>query len=139
MEPTDEQVDAFISVWIEHGELPWPWADVHDYLHDGVQGEERDRAIAEMKAEDQRQEAANREFVRRALRAAFDAEQREATPMDPATEGITALPEHLRDDAPYAVCDRCGRKTWDADQFGTEDRMTQPDGNPCGGRLVASR
>jgi hypothetical protein len=45
------------------------------------------------------------------------------------------LPPHLRDDAPEASCGRCGRKTWDPDQFGQEDRMTQPDGSPCGGRF----
>lgn len=42
-------------------------------------------------------------------------------------------------DAPaVAKCDRCGRSTWDAGSVGTEDRMTQPDGNPCGGRFVAA-
>lgn len=37
---------------------------------------------------------------------------------------------------PVAVCGRCGRKTYDSDQIGVEDRMTQPDGYPCGGRFV---
>jgi hypothetical protein len=47
------------------------------------------------------------------------------------------LPYHLRMDAPpLAQCNRCGRKSWDADAAGTEDRMTQPDGNPCGGRFL---
>lgn len=45
------------------------------------------------------------------------------------------LPPHLRDDAPVGICNRCGRETVDVDQFGREDRMTQPDGNPCGGRF----
>jgi len=44
-------------------------------------------------------------------------------------------PTWLRDDAPFAVCGRCLRKTWDEDQFGQEDRMPQPDGYPCGGRF----
>ncbi len=44
-------------------------------------------------------------------------------------------PAHLRDDAPFQRCDRCRRKTWTAAAFDTEDRMTQPDGNPCGGRF----
>lgn len=36
----------------------------------------------------------------------------------------------------YAICDRCGRKSWAVEAVGSEDRMTQPDGNPCGGRFV---
>jgi hypothetical protein len=44
-------------------------------------------------------------------------------------------PAHLRDDAPSQKCNRCGRCTWSVEDFGTEDRMTQPDGNPCGGRF----
>ena len=48
------------------------------------------------------------------------------------------IPYHLRPGAPpLAVCRRCGRHTWEADAVGTEDRMTQPDGDPCGGLLVA--
>lgn len=35
-------------------------------------------------------------------------------------------------------CNRCGRYTWDLSQFGAEDRMTQPDGNPCGGLFGAA-
>ena len=35
-----------------------------------------------------------------------------------------------------ARCDRCGRKTWTPERVNTEDRMTQPDGNPCGGRFI---
>lgn len=47
------------------------------------------------------------------------------------------LPYHLRPDAaPLGVCNRCGRQTWAADAVGTEDRMMQPDGNPCGGLLI---
>jgi hypothetical protein len=37
------------------------------------------------------------------------------------------------DAPPLAVCNRCGRQTWAATEAGREDRMTQPDGNPCGG------
>jgi hypothetical protein len=39
------------------------------------------------------------------------------------------------DTMPGRRCNRCGRRTWAADLFGAEDRMTQPDGNPCGGRF----
>jgi hypothetical protein len=47
------------------------------------------------------------------------------------------VPRHLRPDAPpLGQCDRCLRQTWSADEVGTEDRMTQPDGNSCGGRIV---
>lgn len=47
------------------------------------------------------------------------------------------IPYHLRlDAAPLAVCNRCGRKTWADELVGTEDRMTQPDGSPCGGKFV---
>lgn len=49
----------------------------------------------------------------------------------------TLWPAHLRDDAPVRRCSRCGRQTVDAAEFGTEDRMTQPDGFPCGGRFAA--
>lgn len=47
-------------------------------------------------------------------------------------------PAHLRDNAPTQRCGRCGRQTVDTAQFGTEDRMTQPDGGPCGGRFEAT-
>jgi hypothetical protein len=49
----------------------------------------------------------------------------------------SAWPAHLRDNAPTQRCNRCGRKTVAEELFGTEDRMPQPDGNPCGGRFVA--
>lgn len=49
------------------------------------------------------------------------------------------VPYHLRLDAPpLAICNRCGRNTWDVVDVGVEDRMTQPDGNPCGGRFVTN-
>lgn len=38
---------------------------------------------------------------------------------------------------PVAKCGRCQRSTWTASEVGQEDRMTQPDGYPCGGRFVA--
>lgn len=47
----------------------------------------------------------------------------------------TAWPAHLRDDAPSQQCGRCGRYTWSPSEFGTECRMPQPDGYPCGGRF----
>lgn len=37
---------------------------------------------------------------------------------------------------PVASCNRCGRLSWSGTDLGTEDRMTQPDGNPCGGMFV---
>lgn len=49
-----------------------------------------------------------------------------------------ALRRYL-DEPPAAVCNRCGRNTWDAIAVDTEDRMTQPDGNPCGGRFIDRR
>lgn len=39
---------------------------------------------------------------------------------------------------PLGRCNRCHRKTWAANEIGTEDRVTQPDGNPCGGKIVAT-
>jgi hypothetical protein len=45
---------------------------------------------------------------------------------------------HLRDDAPYQRCGRCGRKTWDTAAFNTECRMPQPDGYQCGGQFEAT-
>lgn len=48
------------------------------------------------------------------------------------------LPHHLRPDAaPLGQCNRCHRKTWSESELGIEDRLTQPDGNPCGGRIVS--
>lgn len=38
-------------------------------------------------------------------------------------------------DKPVGECGRCHRKTWFPDEVGKEDRMTQPDGYPCGGRF----
>lgn len=39
------------------------------------------------------------------------------------------------DHPPVGYCNRCGRLTWNTDNVGSEDRMTQPDGNPCGGQF----
>lgn len=39
---------------------------------------------------------------------------------------------------PIGICNRCQRHTWSAVEIDAEDRMTQPDGNPCGGRIVAT-
>ncbi len=36
---------------------------------------------------------------------------------------------------PFAVCGRCGRITYLPSEFGREDRETQPDGYPCGGKF----
>lgn len=60
-------------------------------------------------------------------------------PCPPSCAAITPTPgdwpAHLRDDAPAQRCNRCGRETVATSEFGREDRMTQPDGNPCGGRF----
>ena len=56
----------------------------------------------------------------------------DTTPVD---AGPYELPPHLRDDAPFAVCSRCQRKTWSTREFGQECRMPQPDGHSCGGRF----
>lgn len=40
---------------------------------------------------------------------------------------------HLREDAPYAVCSGCGRKSWGGNATGSQCGMTQPDGSKCGG------
>lgn len=65
--------------------------------------------------------------------AALDRHGRERWPweLDAVAEEYT--PPHLLPDAPVATCSRCERETVDADLFGQEDRMTQPDGGPCGG------
>jgi hypothetical protein len=56
----------------------------------------------------------------------------------PLESDSPTIPYHLRDDAPpLAECNRCHRETWDPDDISTEDRMPQPDGNPCGGWFVA--
>lgn len=44
------------------------------------------------------------------------------------------IPPHLRPDAVIGICGRCGREAPEV-EIGTEDRMTQPDGYPCGGRI----
>jgi hypothetical protein len=47
------------------------------------------------------------------------------------------VPYHLQPDAlPLGECNRCSRKTRLESELDTEDRLTQPDGNPCGGRIV---
>lgn len=51
------------------------------------------------------------------------------------TEWTTTLPDYLTS-APVGECHRCHRKAWDAEDIGTEDRMTQPDGGPCCGTFV---
>jgi hypothetical protein len=43
----------------------------------------------------------------------------------------------LLDAPPLGECGRCHRKTWAPSEVGQEDRMTQPDGYPCGGRIEA--
>ena len=40
---------------------------------------------------------------------------------------------HLADDAPYQQCDKCHRKSWAEESFGSTCQMTQPSGHPCGG------
>lgn len=47
------------------------------------------------------------------------------------------IPDYLTA-APVGECNRCHRKTWDEENLGTEDRMTQPDGGPCGGTFVST-
>lgn len=48
------------------------------------------------------------------------------------------VPYHLQPDAsPIGECNRCHRKTWVASELNTEDRVTQPDGNKCGGQIVS--
>lgn len=42
-------------------------------------------------------------------------------------------------DPPVGQCGRCQRRTWDPEQVGQEDRMPQPDGYPCGGRIEPLR
>jgi len=57
------------------------------------------------------------------------------------SEDQSGWPEHLRDDAPHQHCDRCGRKTWSAEEFDSECRMPQQWSAeagwhaPCGGRF----
>jgi hypothetical protein len=44
-------------------------------------------------------------------------------------------PAHLRDDAPYLVCSKCGRYSWGSEPGQLCD-MPQPDGSKCPGRFV---
>lgn len=46
------------------------------------------------------------------------------------------MPAHLREDALEGQCNRCLRKTVASGEWDTECRMTQPDGNPCGGWIA---
>lgn len=46
------------------------------------------------------------------------------------------LPAHLRDDAPFLVCSRCGRKSWGGDSAGKPCGMSQPDGSLCRGTFT---
>lgn len=45
--------------------------------------------------------------------------------------------EPLVETPPTAQCSRCHRLAWTTDEIGTEDRMVQPDGGPCGGTFAA--
>jgi hypothetical protein len=71
--------------------------------------------------------------VARLLDAAGDAEYRKlaAEGKEEAmwTPGADPYGEAL------AECGKCHRKTWAPSEVGQEDRMTQPDGEPCGGQF----
>jgi len=43
------------------------------------------------------------------------------------------LPAHLREAAPYLICDSCGRKSWAIDALGEACGMPQPNGVRCQG------
>lgn len=51
---------------------------------------------------------------------------------------LIALNPDWLDAAPIGQCNRCLRQTWSEAELGMEDRMRQPDGNPCGGWIVAN-
>lgn len=51
----------------------------------------------------------------------------------------SAWPAHLRDDAPFARCDGCGRSTWAESEFGQVCDFPQPDGDRCQGRFSDPR
>lgn len=54
-----------------------------------------------------------------------------------AEMGLSPINPDWLEAPPLGVCRRCGRKTWAESELGAEDRMTQPDGDPCGGRIEA--
>lgn len=43
------------------------------------------------------------------------------------------LPDHLRDDATYFRCSKCGRKTWSKVGPSEQCGMPQPNGQVCDG------
>jgi len=48
-------------------------------------------------------------------------------------KGGDELPPHLKDDAPFAQCTKCGRKTFTASEFGAKCGLTQPNNQKCDG------
>lgn len=47
---------------------------------------------------------------------------------------VEQVPYHLRlDEPPLAVCDTCGRKSWDADSIDRRCGLSQPSGGRCSG------
>lgn len=71
-EPTEAQIDAAYRVLRQEIIMPH-WADIHDYIvsEDEPSGEEREKALARLRAADEEAERENRDIVRRALRAAL--------------------------------------------------------------------
>lgn len=59
--------------------------------------------------------------------------------VDELTDMTSTAPHPDPNDPHVGECNRCHRKTWDAETIGTEDRMTQPDGGPCGGTFEEKR
>lgn len=74
-DPTEAQVDAAYAVLRQEIVMPYE-ADVHDYIvsEDEPSGEEREEALAKLRAADEDAERKNRDLVRRAVKAALEAE-----------------------------------------------------------------
>ena len=72
------------------------------------------------------------------LRQAGGGENRDGS-IDPAGHVVSIDPErlaHLQPDAPFAVCNRCGRKSWGLFSEGMICGMPQPDGRRCDGMFI---
>lgn len=73
---------------------------------------------------------------RHAAEAVSNARRLDLSEETAAIEGFRPLPPHLRDDAPYLVCSKCGRHSWDTEDVEHICRMLQPDDTRCDGRFM---
>jgi len=63
-------------------------------------------------------------------------DQSKPDPLAHLFEGMAPLPAHLRDDASFLQCSKCGRKSWGGDPVNSTCGITAPSGEKCDGILL---